>query len=105
MILLDTNVLTRMTDSAHVHAAVSRREVHVLLGRRERLHIVPQNLYEFWAVATRQPGPPPAGQNGLGMTCGRASQCNPKSRPRKITPRTVTLPGMGVRNGGWSLVL
>jgi predicted nucleic acid-binding protein len=74
MILLDTNVLTRMTDSSHAHGAVSRRAIHVLLGRRERLNIVPQNLYEFWAVATRASGPPPAGQNGLGMTCDRASQ-------------------------------
>ena len=37
------------------------------LARRERLIIVPQNLYEFWAVATRKRGPVP-GQNGLGMS-------------------------------------
>ena len=35
---------------------------------------VPQNLYEFWAVATRKRGGPPAGQNGLGMTPKQASQ-------------------------------
>jgi len=74
MILLDTNLLARMTDSMHAQCAASRRAVHTLLARRERLIIVPQNLYEFWAVATRQPGPPPAGQNGLGMTCEQASQ-------------------------------
>jgi predicted nucleic acid-binding protein len=74
MILLDTNVLARMTDSSHPQCAASRRAVHILLARRERLLIVPQNLYEFWAVATRKPGPPPAGQNGLGMTCAQASQ-------------------------------
>ncbi len=38
------------------------------IGRGERLIVVPQNLYEFWAVATRPPGPPPTGSNGLGMT-------------------------------------
>src|SRR5213083_2355518 len=74
MILLDTNVLGRMTDSTDPQCAVTRRAVHALLARRERLIIVPQNLYEFWAVATRRPGPPPAGQNGLGLTPAQASQ-------------------------------
>jgi len=74
MILLDTNLLGRMTDSTDPQCAAARRAVHSLLARHERLIIVPQNLYEFWAVATREPGPPPAGQNGLGMTCEQASQ-------------------------------
>src|SRR5258708_11347409 len=74
MSLLDTNLLARITDSADPQCATSRRAVHVLLARRERLMIVPQNLFEFWAVATRAPGPPPGGQNGLGMTCQQASQ-------------------------------
>jgi predicted nucleic acid-binding protein len=74
MILLDTNVLARMTDSGNPHCALARRAVHVLLGHGERLIVVPQNLYEFWAVATRNPGPPPAGQNGLGMTPDQVSQ-------------------------------
>jgi predicted nucleic acid-binding protein len=74
MILLDTNLLARMTNSAHPQCAASRRAVHTLLSQRERLYIVPQNLYEFWAVATRNPGSPPKGQNGLGMSCERAGQ-------------------------------
>jgi predicted nucleic acid-binding protein len=74
MILLDTNLLGRMTDSTDPQCATTRRAVHGLLAKRERLVIVPQNLYEFWAVATRKPGPPPAGQNGLGMSCEQASQ-------------------------------
>src|ERR1700682_990612 len=71
MILLDTNLLGRMTDSTDPQCAASRRAVKVLAAKGERLVIVPQNLYEFWAVATRKPGPPPAGQNGLGMTCAQ----------------------------------
>ena len=47
MILLDTNVLARITDSTDSQCAASRRAVHVLLAQRERLVIVPQNLYEF----------------------------------------------------------
>ncbi len=74
MILLDTNLLGRMTDSTDPQCAATRRAVHVLLARSERLIIFPQNLYEFWAAATRNPGPPPTGQNGLGMTCEQASQ-------------------------------
>lgn len=74
MILLDTNLLGRMTDSTDPQCAAARRAVHGLLANCERLIIVPQNLYEFWAVATRKPGPPPIGQNGLGMTCQQASQ-------------------------------
>lgn len=74
MILLDTNLLGRMTDSTDPQCAVARRAMHLLLARRERLIVVPQNLYEFWAVATRKSGLPPHGQNGLGMTCEQASQ-------------------------------
>jgi predicted nucleic acid-binding protein len=74
MILLDTNLLGRVTDAADPQCPVARRATHSLLAERERLIIVPQNLYEFWAVATRKPGPPPAGQNGLGMAPEQASQ-------------------------------
>ena len=74
MILLDTNLLARISNSAHPHCAVARRAVTVLRGRGEQLVIVPQTLYEFWAVATRKAGTPPAGQNGLGMTSDQASQ-------------------------------
>jgi predicted nucleic acid-binding protein len=74
MILLDTNLLARITDSAHSQCAIARQAVQASLAKRERVIIVPQNLYEFWAVATREPGTPPAGQNGLGMTPEQASQ-------------------------------
>lgn len=74
MILLDTNLLVRITNSADPHCAVARFAIHKLLAQRERLIHVPQNLYEFWAVATRKPGASPAGQNGLGMTPEQASQ-------------------------------
>src|SRR5215210_6713321 len=72
MILLDTNLLARLTRAADPQAAAARAAVRTLLGRGERLIIVPQNLYEFWAVATRSAGPPPAGRNGLGMSVAQA---------------------------------
>ena len=74
MILVDTNLLARMTDGSNPQCEPARRAVHDLFASHEQLIIVPQSLYEFWAVATRKPGPPPAGQNGLGMACERASQ-------------------------------
>ena len=74
MILLDTNLLTRMTRMQDPQAGVARAAVQALLGRGERLIVVPQNLYEFWAVATRPPGAPPTGGNGLGMTPIQAGQ-------------------------------
>jgi predicted nucleic acid-binding protein len=74
MILLDTNLLGRITDSTDPQCAVSRNAVHTLLNRRESLVIFPQNLYEFWSAATRKRGPAPNGQNGLGMTSAQAGQ-------------------------------
>src|SRR5436309_1172540 len=72
MILLDTNLLIRITRSLDPQSSMARAAIQTLLGRGERLIVVPQNLFEFWAVATRSPGPPPAGRNGLGMTVPQA---------------------------------
>jgi predicted nucleic acid-binding protein len=69
MILLDTNLLGRLTDSADARCAVSRWAIQDLLANGEQLTLVPQNLYEFWAVATRAPA-----VNGLGMNTNQASQ-------------------------------
>lgn len=69
MILLDTNFLGRLTDSSDPQCHAARRTMHSLLAKGEQLVIVPQNLYEFWAVATRMPG-----TNGLGLTTDQASQ-------------------------------
>jgi predicted nucleic acid-binding protein len=74
MILLDTNLLTRLTRRNDPQAGVARAAIQKLRTQNEQLIIVPQNLYEFWTVATRRPGPPPVGQNGLGMTSAQAAQ-------------------------------
>jgi predicted nucleic acid-binding protein len=62
LILLDSNILVRYaspTDPAHLTARVA---IASNQASGEMLCIVPQNIYEFWAVATR----PPAA-NGLGL--------------------------------------
>jgi predicted nucleic acid-binding protein len=74
MILLDSNLLVRMTRPADPRCAVARAAIQAYRAQGEPLVVVPQNLYEFWAVATRPPGAPPAGGNGLGMTTGQTAQ-------------------------------
>jgi predicted nucleic acid-binding protein len=61
--LIDTNVLLRLLQPHHPHCALVERAIATLRTRDEALHVTPQNLMEFWAVATR-----PASENGLGMT-------------------------------------
>lgn len=68
MILLDTNLLGRMTGSGDAQCAAARQAIRILAAG-ERLVIVPQNLYEFWTIATRS-----TAANGLGMTTAQASQ-------------------------------
>jgi predicted nucleic acid-binding protein len=67
--LIDTNVLLRLTQPHHPHCALAERAVATLRSRNETLHVTPQNLMEFWAVATR-----PASENGLGMTVETAAE-------------------------------
>jgi predicted nucleic acid-binding protein len=61
--LLDTNILTRMAQPGHPMQTTALNAVGILRQRGESLFLVPQNLYEFWVVATR-----PSSQNGLGFS-------------------------------------
>lgn len=68
MILLDTNLLTRLANPAtpaFFHAAEVAIENVIRSGHEPC--IVPQSLYEFWAVATR-----PLSANGLQMSVVQA---------------------------------
>jgi predicted nucleic acid-binding protein len=62
-ILVDTNILTRSAQPDHPQHPQARDAVKLLLERGDTLRLVPQNFYEFWAVATRPPE-----QNGLNWT-------------------------------------
>ncbi|MBD2771915.1 type II toxin-antitoxin system VapC family toxin [Iningainema tapete] len=67
--LVDTNVLVRLVhrvDPMHPHV---QSAYTVLQTQGEILYIIPQNLIEFWVVATR-----PTSTNGLGLTLTEASQ-------------------------------
>lgn len=73
MILLDPNLLIRMTRSNDPQSGVARAAIQTLVRRGERLIVVPQNLYEFRVVATRSAGAPPIGRNGPGMSPAQAA--------------------------------
>ncbi len=61
--LVDSNILLRLTQPAHAESSVTSPAVAKLLTQNVDLCIVPQNLVEFWAVATR----PSANRGGLGF--------------------------------------
>lgn len=61
-VLLDTNILSRMAQPGHVQHQAALDAAAALRLRGDVLCLVPQVLYEFWAVATR-----PAVVNGLGL--------------------------------------
>ena len=69
MILADTNILLRSLHPEHPHYLLAENAITALRLRNEVLCIAPQNLVEFWAVATR-----PRSDNGLGMTVTRAAE-------------------------------
>ncbi len=69
MILLDNNVLARMTNDGHANCPIARAAIHKLLRSGEQLVVCPQAIYEFWAVATRH-----ISHNGLGLTDAQAAQ-------------------------------
>ena len=63
MILLDTNILLRYAKATDPTFATVDTAINALHATGEVLCVVPQNIYEFWAAATR-----PTAANGLGLT-------------------------------------
>lgn len=66
-VLLDTNILVRLANPLSRQAPIAERALNALRASGEELQITPQNLVEFWAVATR-----PVAVNGLGLTVEKA---------------------------------
>jgi predicted nucleic acid-binding protein len=65
--LADTNILLRSLNPGDPHYGVVKNALARLRLRDEALCIAPQNLIEFWAVATRR-----VKENGLGLTSAEA---------------------------------
>jgi len=68
-VLLDTNILLRSINPTHAHSAIAIDATDALRRQGSELCLVPQNIYEFWAVATR-----PVAVNGLGLSSEDAQQ-------------------------------
>jgi predicted nucleic acid-binding protein len=66
--LVDTNILSRLAEPGHPMHQPALDAVKRLVSEGHNLHIVPQNLYEFWVVCTR-----PTAVNGLGKTAAEAA--------------------------------
>jgi predicted nucleic acid-binding protein len=65
---VDSNIPLRSLHREHPHYALAHNAIAALRLHRETLCIAPQNLIEFWAVATRS-----RDDNGLGMAHARAA--------------------------------
>jgi predicted nucleic acid-binding protein len=65
--LIDTNILARLAEPGHTMHQPALDAVKRLTQQRHKLHVVPQNLYEFWVVCTR-----PTSANGLGKSAPEA---------------------------------
>jgi predicted nucleic acid-binding protein len=63
LILLDTNILLRHARVTDPDFAKADTAITMLHANGEVLCVIPQNVYEFWAVATR-----PTAANGLGFS-------------------------------------
>jgi predicted nucleic acid-binding protein len=68
LIFTDTNILLRSLQTDSPHYLLTKAALEKLRERQEILCIAPQNVVEFWAVATR-----PISTSGMGMSTSRAS--------------------------------
>jgi predicted nucleic acid-binding protein len=62
-VLADTNVLLRSAQPNHPHSPQATHAVSKLIRQRDEVFFCPQNIAEFWNVATR-----PVELNGLGFS-------------------------------------
>jgi predicted nucleic acid-binding protein len=62
-VLVDTNVLLRSAQPTHPLCSAATHSISTLLKQKETVFFCPQNIAEFWNVATR-----PADVNGLGFS-------------------------------------
>jgi predicted nucleic acid-binding protein len=66
--LVDTNVLLRSIEAGHLMHAAARQALQLLTNAGASLFVSPQNMIEFWVVATR-----PTATNGLGLSSVQAA--------------------------------
>lgn len=64
--LADTNIILRLAETAHPMHGIALKAITKLFADGINLCLFPQNLIEFWNVATR-----PADKNGLAWTAAQ----------------------------------
>jgi len=90
-VLLDTNILLRRTQPNHESHSLAVESVALLLESGEPVCFTPQNISEFWNVATR-----PQTQNGLGFS---TEQC--ANEVDKIERALILLPDVPAAYSDW----
>jgi predicted nucleic acid-binding protein len=68
-ILVDTNILGRLSQAGHPMQRVASQAAKTLLDEGHELRTVPQVLYEYWAISTRS-----AEENGIGFSIAETQQ-------------------------------
>jgi predicted nucleic acid-binding protein len=68
-VLVDTNILLRSAQPNHPLCSQAVHAVSRLLRQKESVFFCPQNIAEFWNVATR-----PAEKNGLGLSIAEVTK-------------------------------
>lgn len=94
-VLVDTNLLLRSLQPQNPHFPAASTAILSLNLRKERLCVVPQVLYEFWAVCTR-----PTFENGLGMTTVQAG-----SEQTKVLSLFTLLPDTAAIFAEWQRIV
>jgi predicted nucleic acid-binding protein len=86
-ILIDTNVLLRRMQPDHEHHGIAVESVARYLAAGEPVYFTPQNIAEFWSVATR-----PVASNGLGFSPATAlAEVNKIERVLTVLPDSPSI--------------
>ena len=93
MILLDTNILLRYARIADSDFAKVDIAVNTLHANGDVLCVVPQNVYEFWAAATR-----PTAANGLALSVPECQVQLARIKRLFLLPDLPTLDDQGSLN-------
>ncbi len=89
--LVDTNVLVRLADRRAPERPLARAALKTLHRRGEDITISPQNVVEFWSVATR-----PVAVNGLALSLNRTDRAL-----RRFESTFLLVPGISAIHDEW----
>jgi predicted nucleic acid-binding protein len=94
-VLVDTNILLRSAQPNHPLCHQATRAVSKLLRQNDSVFFCPQNIAEFWNVATR-----PADRNGLGFSHEEALQ-----EVTSIEESLILLPDVPAIYAAWKRIV